>query len=281
MKIFGSGFSFPLNKLEIGYELRRVSWQKMCNILRVRSANHTTNCTNFLSTHWIFQFFFNINPFLRKKREKVCFSLRAICGDRKKVAGRLFFFYIFSFLLWLWETKSLSLLLPALRAELKQEKQLFERLSHKALKSYQHDGWDWGTPMAPCIILAWGRFGNRLPISTNTWLSHPPAPPPPLPSPFPASAGPPTWFLVFVPPPSPKILLPFSLGVWPCWPLVERKEKGENTHMHIHTQGCGCVQRARRRRRTKFRVCNHVALFPIRKQLIVDTSRGENCWLRV
>lgn len=24
----------------------------------------------------------------------------------------------------------------------------------QALKSYQHEGWDWGTPMAPCIILA-------------------------------------------------------------------------------------------------------------------------------
>lgn len=34
-------------------------------------------------------------------------------------------------------------------------------------------GLAWGTPMAPCIILAWGRFGNRLPISTSTWLSHP------------------------------------------------------------------------------------------------------------
>lgn len=176
----------------------------------------------------------NINPFLKKKREKVCFSLRAICGDRKKEAGRLFLFF-FSFLLWLWETKSPSLLLPALTAELKQEKQLLERLSHKALKSYQHDGWDWGTPMAPCIILAWGRFGNRLPISTNTWLSHPPAPPPPLPPAFPASAGPPTWFLVFVRPPSPKILLPFSLGVWPCWPLVERKEKGKtHTYTYAH-----------------------------------------------
>lgn len=52
--------------------------------------------------------------------------------------------------------------------------------------------------------------------------------------------------------------------------------EGENTHIHIHTQGCGCVQRARRRR-TKFRVCNHVALLPIRKRLIVDTGRGENC----
>lgn len=42
-----------------------------------------------------------------------------------------------------------------------------------------------GTPMAPCIILAWGRFGNRLPISTSsTWLSHPPP-----------SQSPPTWLL--------------------------------------------------------------------------------------
>lgn len=240
MKIFGSGFSFPLNKLEIGYELRRVSWQKICNILRVRSANHTTNCTNFLSTHWTFLwcwifFKFQYKSFFEKKKEKVCFSLRAICGDRKKEAGRLFF-YFFSFLLWLWETKSPSLLLPALRAELKQEKQLLERLSHKALKSYQHDGWDWGTPMAPCIILAWGRFGNRLPISTNTWLSHPPAPPPPFPPPLhPLQQAllPGSLFLFLLPPP--KSCSP-SLSVSDHADRLSRgRRRGKHTHTHTHT----------------------------------------------
>lgn len=115
-----------------------------------------------------------------------------------------------------------------------------------------------GTPMAPCIILAWGRFGNRLPISTNTWLSHPP-PRPVLPFARPSYLVP----FFFVPPPSPSPAL-FSMSA-DADRLTRRQRKEEPV-----LSG---------ERGTKLRVCNHTVLFPIKMQLIVDTSRGENCWL--
>lgn len=103
--------------------------------------------------------------------------------------------------------------------------------------------------MAPCIILAWGRFGNRLPISTSTWLSHPPPP----------SPGPPTWF-------------PFSPPTPPPFPpnlarLLLSQDGEKERQKKIFT-----VQWVWQR----LKVCNHAVLFLIMIRLIVDTSRGEN-----
>lgn len=105
--------------------------------------------------------------------------------------------------------------------------------------------------------------------------------PPPLPVPFHPPSPlqqallPGSLFLFLLPPP--KSCSP-SLSVSDHADRLSRGRR-RGKHIHIHTQGCSCVQRARRWR-TKFRVCNHVALFPIRKRLIVDSWRGGNCWLR-
>lgn len=95
-----------------------------------------------------------------------------------------------------------SLLLAALRPELKQEKQLLERLSHKALKSYQHDGWDWGGHLWP-HALSWHE------VALAIACQFPPTPgfPIPLLARSSPSPGPPTWFLFLCLLP-PRALLP-------------------------------------------------------------------------
>ena len=108
--------------------------------------------------------------------------------------------------------------------------------------------------MAPCIILAWGRFGNRLPISTSTWLSQPPSSP---------SPGPPTWFPFFFlpflpPPPSPKSCPPVIVPG--RWPLMEREgEKRERCELSSESE-----------RGTKLKVCNHTR--------IVSHHDRADCW---
>lgn len=67
----------------------------------------------------------------------------------------------------------------------------------------------------------------------------------------------------FVPPPSPSPA-PFSVSA-DADRLTGRQRKEEPVLSGEHG--------------TKLRVCNHTVLFPIKMQLIVDTSRGENCWL--
>lgn len=40
------------------------------------------------------------------------------------------------------------------QARIETGKAIIGAIVPQALKSYQHEGWEWGTPMAPCIILA-------------------------------------------------------------------------------------------------------------------------------
>lgn len=106
-------------------------------------------------------------------------------------------------------------------------------------------GLAWGTPMAPCIILAWGRFGNRLPISTSTWLSQPLHPHSPSP-------GPPTWF--------PFLLLPLQ------------------TLLACYCPRMATINREKKIICTVHRLSTHTVLFSIMMEQIVDTSKGENAF---
>lgn len=112
-----------------------------------------------------------------------------------------------------------SLLLAALRPEWKQEKQLLERLSHKALKSYQHDGWDWGGdtygPMHyPGMRSLWQSPAN---FHQHLAFPSPSSPGPPL-----RQALLPGSFFCASSLPAPCSLL----GVCGCWPLDRETEKG-------------------------------------------------------
>lgn len=122
-----------------------------------------------------------------------------------------------------------SPLLAALQTRIDTGKAIIGEIVPQALKSYQHEGWDWGTPMAQCIILAWGRFGNRLPISTNTWLYHPP---PSFQALLPA---------FFFRPLPPQTLVPG------CWPLTEGGQGGSKAIWSTQSH--------------KVEVCNHVLFF--------------------
>lgn len=120
-------------------------------------------------------------------------------------------------------------------------------------------GLAWGTPMAPCIILAWGRFGNRLPISTSTWLSHPS--------------------------PLHHALLPGSLFSSYTSSSLKKNQKKTKPLCACYCSRMETINRTTKRRiksvlfaeyATKLKACNHTALFPIMMELIVDTSWGEN-----
>lgn len=240
MKIFGSGFSFPLNKLEIGYELRRVSWQKMCNILRGRSANHTTNCTNFLSTHWTFLgcwifFKFQYKSFFEKKKRK---SLLFLASDmrRPEKRGRKTFFFIFS--------------LFCCDCE-KQSPRLF---------CYRHSQQNWNRKSnywRDCPTRHWKAISMTVGIGGHLWphalswhevalaiaCQFQPTPgfpiPPPLPLPFRPPSPlqqallPGSLFLFLLPPP--KSCSP-SLSVSDHADRLSRgRRRGKHTHAHTHT----------------------------------------------
>lgn len=81
------------------------------------------------------------------------------------------------------------------------------------LKGYQHVGWDWlRNTYGPCIILAWGRFGNSLTISTRH-LAYPPL-----------------WWSVYLCL-LPSHILPFYslLLLRACWAFV-KSNKGVNVN---------------------------------------------------
>lgn len=150
---------------------------------------------------------------------------------------------------WLWETKSLLFCYRPLDQNWNRKGNYWidcptgsEKLSAWGL------GLALGTPMAPCIILAWGRFGNRLPISTSTWLSHPPP-----------SPGPPTWFSFLL---LHLLLLQTRHACYfPRMATINRKKKKICTVQRVWQE---------------LKMCNHTVLFPTTMGLIVDTSRGEN-----
>lgn len=228
---------------------------------------------------WIFLEFHFKSFFERKKKRKSLLFLESdMRWPEKKKAGRLFFFSLFFAVIV--RNKVPVSFVTGTQSRIETGKAIIGEIVPQGIEKLS--AWRLGlggTPMAPCIILAWGRFGNRLPISTNTWLSHPPAPPPPLRPPLPCFSRPSYLVPCFCSSSLPQNPAPLLSRCLTMLTACQEEGEGENTRIHIHTQGCGCVQRARRRH-SKFRVCNHVALFPIRKQLIVDTSRGGNCWLR-
>ena len=87
-------------------------------------------------------------------------------------------------------------------------------------------GIGFGTPMVPCIILAWGRFGNRLPISASTWPSQPPSQ-----ALLPVSSVPfyftSPWFSLFpLKPWSPMLVFTSKIGIV----IAFWKEKGGGVH---------------------------------------------------
>lgn len=142
-----------------------------------------------------------------------------------------------------------SPLLLARRPELKQERQLLERLSYRHWKAISMRvgiglGDTYGPMHYPGMRSLW-----QSPANFHQHLAFPP----PFPSP-----GPPTWFLF--------LLLPLqTLLACYCPRMVTINRKG-GWGKAVLSSEYG----------TKLKVCNHPVLFPIMMELIADTSRGEN-----
>ncbi len=141
-----------------------------------------------------------------------------------------------------------SLLLPALRPELKQEKQLLERLSHRHWKAISMRvgiglGDTYGPMHYPGMRSLW-----QSPANFHQHLAFPP----PL---LHQALLPGSFF-------SSSLSKPCSLVIVPgWWPLIERKRK-------ILYCPAGMAQ--------SWRCAIIAALFPIMMELIVDTSRRES-----
>lgn len=158
------------------------------------------------------------------------------------------------------ENKVPSLLLLVFRQQLKQEKQLLKRLSHRLWKAISMRvgiglGDTYGPMHYPGMRSLW-----QSPANFHQHLAFPSLPP---------SSCPPTWF--------PFLLLHLLLS--------QKKPKKKNPLCACYCPRMGTINRTTKRRiksvlfaeyATKLKACNHTALFPIMMELIVDTSWGEN-----
>lgn len=158
------------------------------------------------------------------------------------------------------ENKVPSLLLLVFRQQLKQEKQLLKRLSHRLWKAISMRvgiglGDTYGPMHYPGMRSLW-----QSPANFHQHLAFPSLPP---------SSCPPTWF--------PFLLLHLLLS--------QKKPKKKKPLCACYCPRMETINRTTKRRiksvlfaeyATKLKACNHTALFPIMMELIVDTSWGEN-----
>lgn len=157
------------------------------------------------------------------------------------------------------ENKVPSLLLLVFRQQLKQEKQLLKRLSHRLWKAISMRvgiglGDTYGPMHYPGMRSLW-----QSPANFHQHLAFPSLPP---------SSCPPTWFLFLL---LHLLLLSQKNKKNPCvpvivpgWgPLIEQQKEEKKSVLFAEYA-------------TKLKACNHTALFPIMMELIVDTSGGEN-----
>lgn len=157
------------------------------------------------------------------------------------------------------ENKVPSLLLLVFRQQLKQEKQLLKRLSHRLWKAISMRvgiglGDTYGPMHYPGMRSLW-----QSPANFHQHLAFPSLPP---------SSCPPTWF--------PFLLLHL---------LLSQKKPKKKPLCACYCPRMETINRTTKRRiksvlfaeyATKLKACNHTALFPIMMELIVDTSWGEN-----
>lgn len=157
------------------------------------------------------------------------------------------------------ENKVPSLLLLVFRQQLKQEKQLLKRLSHRLWKAISMRvgiglGDTYGPMHYPGMRSLW-----QSPANFHQHLAFPSLPP---------SSCPPTWF--------PFLLLHL---------LLSQKKPKKTPLCACYCPRMETINRTTKRRiksvlfaeyATKLKACNHTALFPIMMELIVDTSWGEN-----
>lgn len=147
-----------------------------------------------------------------------------------------------------------------LQTTIETGKAIIEEIVPQALKSYQHEGWDWlGGHLWP-HALSWHE------VALAIACQFPPAPGFPIPPPF----------------IMPSYLVPFSP---PTPPPLSKKTKKKNPLCACYCPRMETINRTTKRRiksvlfaeyATKLKACNHTALFPIMMELIVDTSWGEN-----
>lgn len=158
------------------------------------------------------------------------------------------------------ENKVPSLLLLVFRQQLKQEKQLLKRLSHRLWKAISmRVGIGLGDTYGPM----------HYPGMRSLWQS-------------PANFH---QHLAFPSLPLHHALLPGSLFSSYTSSSSLKKTKQKKPLCACYCPGMGTINRTTKRRKksvlfaeyaTKLKACNHTALFPIMMELIVDTSGGEN-----
>ena len=157
---------------------------------------------------------------------------------------------------WLWETKSPLAFVSGPQNRIETGKAIIGEIVPQALKSYQHEGWDWlGGHLWP-HALSWHE------VALAIACQFPPAPGFPNPPPLLHQAllpGSPFFFLPFLPPPpSPKSCPPVIVPG--RWPLMEREgEKRERCELSSESE-----------RGTKLKVCNHTR--------IVSHHDRADCW---
>lgn len=146
-----------------------------------------------------------------------------------------------------------------LQTTIETGKAIIEEIVPQALKSYQHEGWDWlGGHLWP-HALSWHE------VALAIACQFPPAPGFPIPPPFIM----PSYLVPFSPPTPPPPLSkkqknPCVPVIVPGWgPLIEQQKEEKKSVLFAEYA-------------TKLKACNHAALFPIMMELIVDTSGGEN-----